>query len=377
MNTTIENKPSNVNLYEATAQWRSRPEDQRFETLDALQKSVEGRRSRSRSVTVKLADLKVAVDESSNTIRLLNTHPYQAAMLEPTHWSFGQLCQRIGAPAGYLRTLPADLVAENLKHSLAHSDREDLKLLMVESSAQNFVSADSLQAVTSTTYGRIWDAEVVAAVRRIVDQSGGKFFNPQDWSGKAGGLYASDHDVFCFMIDGGSVVNGGGERDQLHRGFFVSNSETGSKSLWLKTFLFRSVCGNHIVWHAEDISEYILRHSQGAPARFDREAYPKLVEFVNASPKPIEDNIRKAKAYALPYADDKTGSDALIDWGVKCGFTRPEIRGAYALASEEEGQCANLWDFVNGLTAHARGYEFVDARVDLESRAGKLLATVA
>jgi len=376
MNTNIissSNRPSGVNLYEASAQWRDRPADQRFETLDALQQAVEGRRSRSRSETVPLNTLTVEADEAGDSVRLIN---HRGTTVHPTHWSFGQLCQRIGAPAGYLRTLPVPLLADNLKHSLTHADKEDLKLLTVERPEADATS-DTLQAATSTTYGRIWDADVVAAVRRIVDRSGGKFFNPKDWSGKPAGLYASDHDVFAFMIDGGSVVDGGGERDQLHRGFFVANSETGAKSLWLKTFLFRKACGNHIVWDAEDITSVILRHSQGAPARFDREAFPKLVEFVNASAKPVEESVRKAKAYLLPYTDGKKGSDGIIDWGLKYGFTRPEIRGAYALATEEEGQCASLWDFVNGLTAHARGYEFVDARVELESRAGKMLALAA
>jgi len=32
----------------------------------------------------------------------------------PTHWSFGQLSSRVGAPAAYLRQLPAPLVGINL-----------------------------------------------------------------------------------------------------------------------------------------------------------------------------------------------------------------------------------------------------------------------
>lgn len=366
MSTLTTNPPSNVNLYEANAQWRTRPADQRFETLAALRQSVEGRRSRSRSEEIKLADVTV---EAAGESVVLGTH--NGTLLDPTHWSFGQLCQRIGAPAGYLRELPSNLVATNLQHSLAHADKEALKFLTVESGDDS-----ALQAVTSPTYGRIWDADVVQSVQRLVERSGNKFFNPKDWSGKPSGLYASDHDVFAFMIDGGSIVDGGAERDQLHRGFFVWNSETGAKSFGLKTFLFRHACGNHIVWHAEDITQFVLRHSQSAPGRFDREAFPKLLAYVNASAKPVEDQVRRAKAYRLPYEDGKKGAEGLIAFGTKYGFTRPEIRGAYARANEEEGQCDNLWDFVNGFTAHARGYEFVDTRVELESRAGKLLQIV-
>ena len=58
-------------------------------------------------------------------------------------------------------------------------------------------------------------------------------------------------------------------------------------------------------------------------------------------------------------------------------ITRGELKDAIAAANREEGQCATLWDLVQGLTAYARGFDYVDARVDLERRAGKLLNLVA
>jgi hypothetical protein len=58
-------------------------------------------------------------------------------------------------------------------------------------------------------------------------------------------------------------------------------------------------------------------------------------------------------------------------------ITRSELKEALATAMREEGQCATLWDLVQGLTAYARGFDYVDARVDLERRAGKLLNMVA
>jgi len=376
MKTQTPSRSSNVNLYEASSQWRSRPTDQRFETLDALAAAVNARRKVSRAQDINLRTIDIEADVESDRIQLIDS---RAQVLNPSHWSFGQLCQRVGAPAGYLRDLPVELAAQNLQHNVKKLAEDDAKLrfLTVESPSENFVEANRLQAVTSTTYGRIWDADVVAACQKLVDRSGGKFFNPKDWSGRPSGLYASDHDVFMFMIDGGSIVDGGGDRDQLHRGFFMWNSETGARALGMKTFLFRHACGNHIVWGAEEITEYILRHSQGAPDRFNNEVYGKLVEFTNASAKPLEDQVRRAKNFLLPFTDGKKAGEGLIEFGTKHGFTRPEIRGAYACANDEEGQCANLWDFINGLTAHARGYEFVDSRIDLEGRAGKLMNLVS
>jgi hypothetical protein len=60
--------------------------------------------------------------------------------------------------------------------------------------------------------------------------------------------------------------------------------------------------------------------------------------------------------------------------GVK--FTNSEIREAIASATREEGKCETTWDLVQGLTAYARGFDFIDTRIDLEKRAGDLLKTV-
>ncbi len=38
--------------------------------------------------------------------------------IAPTHWSFGQLASQVGAPAAYLRQLPAALAGINLQYGL-------------------------------------------------------------------------------------------------------------------------------------------------------------------------------------------------------------------------------------------------------------------
>src|SRR4030095_12104206 len=105
---------------------------------------------------------------------------------------------------------------------------------------------------------------VVYQVQQIVERSGGKFYNPKayvnrptqdrqgfqsmDSSQTAGaGLYASDRDVFMFMIDGGSLLDAG-PRAKLNRGFIVKNSEVGAGKMDLWTFIFNTVCGNNIIW---------------------------------------------------------------------------------------------------------------------------------
>lgn len=54
--------------------------------------------------------------------------------------------------------------------------------------------------------------------------------------------------------------------------------------------------------------------------------------------------------------------------------TLTALRDAVQFARAEEGRCESLWDLVNGFTASARSIEYADARIELESRAGKLMA---
>src|SRR5215475_6087315 len=100
--------------------------------------------------------------------------------LVPTHWSFGQLASLIGAPAAYLRELPAPLAGINLQYGLTSHRAELVKTLEVEDGRVE------LRAVTGPDYGRIYDHELVAAVRRIAGNGTGdtrwKVPGTLDWS---------------------------------------------------------------------------------------------------------------------------------------------------------------------------------------------------
>lgn len=364
-----------MNLMEANNQWMTRPADQRFQTLGELRESVHARRLRSRSLDVDRND--IVAEALDNGGIVLNSRITPCA---PSHWAFGQLCQAsringVSAPASYMRQLPNNLAVDCLNVGLRSGDREAHKFMTIASEEPG--RPNTLQAVTSTTYGRIWDADCVDAVQRIVDRTGGKFFNPKDWSGKPSGLYASDHDVFMFMIDGGSIVDAG-ERAKLNRGFMVWNSETGAKTFGLMTFLFNIVCGNHIIWGAQDVNKLVIRHTSGGPYRFDSQAAPALRAYVDASAQPIEDAVRRAQAYLLP-APGQDGDKVLLEFTSKAGvkLTRSELSEAVKFAKSEEGECRTLWQLVQGATAYARGFDFIDARVDLEKRASALLNLVA
>jgi hypothetical protein len=77
--------------------------------------------------------------------------------------------------------------------------------------------------------------------------------------------------------------------------------------------------------------------------------------------------------------DYSTDDRILFDWSAKSGakLTRSELAEAVRFAKSEEGDCRTVWQLVQGATAYARGFDFIDARVDLETRASKLLNLAA
>ena len=351
-----------TNLMTASNEWASRPADQRFETLAALRERVHSRRVCSRAFDIEVSAIHVEPDGETG-IRI------NSAITEcrPSHWAFGQLAGAAGAPGSYLRKLPNHLAVQNLRHGLSTVSGEQKFMVLGNRDG----GPGTLQAVTSTQYGRIWDADVVDAVGRIVDRTGGRFYNPKayapDGTIKPSGLYASDRDVFMFMIDGGSRLDAG-PRAKLNRGFIAWNSETGARVMGLQTFLFNEVCGNHIVWGAQDIRTFKLRHSSGAPGRFDSEVLPELASYVERSAKVEETVIKRAIEAALP-----TEREELLKLASRFDITRGELADAERFAKTEEGQFATYWDLVQGLTASARSYEWVDTRLDIERRAGAIL----
>ena len=352
-------------LKTAHNQWATRPQDQRFETLDSLFESVNNRRMRSRSADITLNSIEAKDDNGNISLN----HGIKA--VEPSHWSFSQFASAIKAPAEYLRRLPTPLAVQNINHGIKSSDKGEMKFMTVINPDDQGMNV--LQAVTSTTYGRIWDADAVDAAKRAVEKSNGRFYNPKAYDHATGqpkpsGLYASDRDVFMFMIDGGSLLDAG-PRAQINRGFFLWNSEVGCRTFGFMTFLFNHCCGNHLLWGAHDIKEIKIRHTSGGPTRFDKEALPGLLQYVDSSAVQEITILKKAQDWLLPCTED----NELVKWLQERKFTKNEAVESIAYAKKEEGDCRTLWQVVQGATAYARGFDYVDARVELETKAGNLM----
>ena len=98
-----------------SSEWFYRPDDERYLSLSALYESVRARAKRATARTVETKSLRV--EASRNDFgRLALIVPGREQPVLPTHWSFGQMCGLVGAPASYLRQLPAPLAGIGAVH---------------------------------------------------------------------------------------------------------------------------------------------------------------------------------------------------------------------------------------------------------------------
>lgn len=390
-----------MDLYEASNQWANRPEDERFSSLQEMRDACFRYADSAHTYKVFGADLRaeangddVVLAGKNNTARL-------------THYAFGQLSRIAGAPPSFLRTLPARLTADVLNVGLEKLGKE-YKILAHRNGG---VTA---RAITSESYDRVWNYEVLDAVLRNFNddwrvpparpafhgQKGTRIATESDILPNSGdfglsikvgdeiapaGLYASDHDMFAFLVNQSDPVWDGGKFN--HKGVFIQNSEVGDCALKIKLMLYDNVCGNHIVWGVSKVAEISVRHVKSVDVdRGDtlRRVLAKWNVAVQTLPtgKEMADTIAAAREKTIAASKDDV-LDAVFAFGRTKGLlslSRGAISNAYELAERTPryGAPNSVWGMVNGLTEYsqtlASGY--ADARNELDTAAGRLLDMV-
>lgn len=377
-------------LMQASRQWASRPADERFLSLTELQASAHKARDNSIESTVTTRQIEVQPHpmDPRKGITIAGDH----GQAEPTNWSFNQLAALAGAPASYLRKLPAPIVADAMNYGMRFGrDVEEFKILRTDQTdarsvteklveGDSFVPYNELRAATGPRYGRVWNSDIIdALVGKFGDGRTGNFRVPGEFGKDVPitrdntTIYGSDRDMFVFLADENNRVEMKDRRDgkggSLARGFFVWNSEVGAQSIGAAFFLFDYVCMNRIVWGVQEFSEMRLRHTASAPDRWMEEITPVLMEYSNAAAAPIEETIRLAQEKRV---DDD------LDAFLAGRFNKSEVVAIKAAHEREENRpIESVWDAVTGVTAHAKTIPNQDARVNMERAGGKLLNLVA
>lgn len=365
-----------TNLMQASSQWATRPDDERFISLQELYESGLADDQCSSHEWIVNADLVAKADpenESAGVHFSLKSGP--EVKLTPTHWAFGQVCQQATVPVRHIRKLHPALAAMDINYCMdKYAVREEQKLLVKRNGGA------LMRSVTSPSYGYIPNHLVTKSVMHMNEKTGNYWEIPaasysQADPRRATTLYKGDRNQFIFLVDPHRPVEFAGtdgKKETLFRGFFITNSEVGNMVLGITTFLYRYVCDNRIVWGAEDVKEVRMRHSKFSPERFEREGPAYLMRYAESSPALLEDKLRNAATIEIGKTRDKG-----IEWLVDQSFTKSEATRVVEFAENEEGGSRSLWDIVNGGTALARGIKNTDDRIDFERKVSKLLDLAA
>lgn len=352
-------------LTQASRQWAERPPDERYSSLAELHAAVTQVREQAREATsVPYSTLRTQAE--GEEVLLVGKANVPSRM---TNWAFGQLATRVGAPASYLRELPPTLAVQNLNYGLANRAAEMGKAnLLLHSNGGHLV-----RAFTGPDYTRIWNSDITSRLIRLAEAQPQWQPAPAAFDGSRG-LYASDHDLFAFLVDNGRRIFEADPNGGLSRGFFVSNSEVGAKSFWIMTFFYNYICGNHMVWGAKGVRELRIRHVGNADYRAFAQLSIELRKYAEGSAAEDEAKITRARSYALGSAKDEV-LDALF--GLRgLQVSRKLLAESYdkaELHTEWYGSPRTAWGMANGMTEIARDLPYADKRVELERAAGRVL----
>lgn len=344
-------------------EWAKRPADQRFRTVQALIDSVRARRADSKAYEVNIQDLVVETDKENLTIR----SRHKQAPANFTHWSFDQFSKLIGAPAYYLNKLPAELAAINLNHGI-----EVAKERPVSAFVASHGNHHTLRATLTPRYSRIWDDDLISWIYELTEGTGWQLpqgFKDGKWGAELvpSGAYGSDRDVFLFMVDYSRPIEVLNEK--LFRGFYIWNSEVGSKTVGLELFLFRLVCGNNMVHGYQNVGQLKRRHiGELLEQKARNEIRGVLDTYMNSDTHEETRGITRAMNYMVEKPNEFLREK---------GFAKHETENAIVRAKAEEGDTRTAWQLLQGLTSYARTMPNMDDRTDLEKRSGKLLALAA
>src|SRR5437899_10674677 len=249
---------STVTAYTAHREWASRPPDERYASVQALYEAARTRRARIEERTTETVDLRTeGVDDDD--LAICNTSGRTAAL---THWSFGQLATLASAPPSYLRTLPAAIASSAINYGLQRFARDEYQLFIERTAPW------TVHAITSPRYARVQHDELAGRVLALMADHPAWHLPLGYKDGEFGaekipsGAYLGDRDMFLFLVDGNRELDDPTDRTQsgLFRGFILRNSDVGAAALTLDMFLFRLVCGNHLIWGFQHVAGFRRRH---------------------------------------------------------------------------------------------------------------------
>jgi hypothetical protein len=336
-------------LKRASAQLFTRPDDERFPTLDTLEDHC--RQVRESSDERWQLPGSIRPEQCHDQLGLEISDVGQFRLND---WSFGQVCGLADVQKETINRLLPATAARVLTETLPVGTKP----------VQVLTEGDRVRSIHGASYTRLFDSDLLDVVRNTADGFGPP---PKGFNG-ATGLYAGQQDMFAFLIDDSAWVEIGGE--QFAPGFFVWNSEVGRRTVGIETFWFQRICANHIVWDAIEVVNFSRKHTaKVGGALFEiRLILERLVQKRNER--------RDAFARSMQSAmDTKIGNDAeeTLEALGKRGLPTKLLKDAVQTVARESGRFT-VFAMVDALTRSTRALRFAGDRIEQDARIGALLS---
>ena len=390
-----------MELFRAHNQWATRPADERFTTVAEMLEACKAYADVAAEYKADPQDINVGIgnlDDGSQEPVLIGEGGHAARL---SNWAFGQLCQRVTAPADYLRTLPAADAAHLLQWGMDNRQQgsgKSLKLLIQGNNGDSL-----LRAITGTGYKRFWNWRVCEGLQ-VLEERGWQVPPARPWPNApvaftriAGpsdvlrgqswglsvsegsliapaGLYASDHDMFAFMVNQDRRINVPGNSTGLYRGFFVEHSEVGDSAYNVWLFLYENVCGNHIVWNASQVKHISIAHKGDALERIADNLRVQLREYADSSASDEESKLKLLATTELG-VNKLEVVELLFSRRL---LTRGMAERAYDTCEQQQtpldgSNPRTPWGIAQGLTRLSQNAQYADQRNLIDRAAGKVL----
>ncbi len=359
-----------VTAFTAHREWASRPPDERFASVSALHEAARLRRDRTEERVIETRQFRTEAPTPDGLV----LRELSGVTADLTHWSFEQLAAIAGAPPKYLRTLPAELASRAINHGLLQHRRDEHVLFADRAEPW------TIHAVTSQRYARVHHDELAARVLDLMADHPAWQLPLGYKDGVFGaakvpsGAYLGDRDMFLFLVDGNRDLDDPTDASHagLFRGFILRNSDVGAAALTLDVFLFRTVCGNHIIWGFQHVAGFRRRHIGTSIHGAWAESLGSVRTALGASLDDDRTRLLRATRQEL----GATREEVLDTVTMGLDLSRKQALEAYGLAEVYEPNPRSVWGYVQGLTRLSQRTPWQDARFALDQAASRLLATV-
>lgn len=341
-----------MNLTRASQELFRRTPDECFPSLDVLIKHCQWQRDESQEIWQPPKD----IGTRSVGLDRLMLSAGEGQTYQLNDWSFSQLCRLAGVSKETVNRLSPDTAAHVFAETMPRGNKP----------LQLFTQGEQLRSIHAASYTRLNNNDVLSVVQEFATD-----FQPPPKGFNGGtGLYGGEQDMFCFLIDptGWIEING----EAFAPGFFIWNSEVGSRSVGIETFWYQSICQNHIVWDAVEIVEFTRKHTANVHDALGD--IRRIIEALVLKRDARRDTFARVieKAMKIELGTEAVEVEKIL---TQNGIARTLAKEAIGIA-QAQGRLS-IFSLVDALTRIAGNIVNAGDRVEVDHKAGKLLALAA